>query len=123
VYNTGLLDTRHGRIYEPRGKEMLPLRQVKPSDSQVLLDGWLHLAGTVQTLQVNPPDSQTAWQPGSTLLLLLDVCLECLNPPSSCAALSDMYAEFRGNACTSQADPGNDSVMHGSKLIEVIYIK
>lgn len=89
------------------------------SDSQVLLDGWLHLAGTVQTLQVNPPGSQTAWQPGSTLLLLLDVFLECLNPPSSCVALFDMYAGFRGNACTYQADPGNGSVTNYSNLIKL----
>lgn len=81
-------------------------------NSPVLPDGLLHLAGIVQTLQVNPPGSQTVLRPVNILLLQSDVFLVCSNPPSDCAVPFGKYGGFQGNACTYQADPGNDSVTH-----------
>ena len=92
--------------------EQWKLNLLQQLNSPVLPDGLLHLAEIVQTLQVNPPGSQTVLRPGNILQLQSDVFLVCSNPPSDCAVPFGKYGGFRGNACTYQADPGNGSVTH-----------
>jgi len=57
--------------------EQWKLNLLQQLNLPVMPDGLLHLAEIVQTLQVNPPGSQTVLQPGNILLLQSDVSLAC----------------------------------------------